>query len=72
MILASYVSENANMACIEDFACKDDNFVVEWVTKQGLQKLIDVFKGMCYIAFVSDAFEQYVIYFYVSREPTDY
>ena len=29
MVLASCVAENANMACIEDFTTKDDNFVVE-------------------------------------------
>lgn len=31
------------MACIEDFASKDDNFVVECLTKQELQKLVVVF-----------------------------
>jgi len=34
------------MASIEDFASKEEAFVVEWLTQQGLQKLMDVFKGM--------------------------
>jgi len=34
------------MASIEDFAGKEEAFVAEWLTQQGLQKLIDVFKGM--------------------------
>ena len=44
MVSVSHVAENANMACIEDFDSKDDSFIVELLTKQGLQKLVDIVK----------------------------
>ena len=43
IVLASHVTENANTASTEDY----DNFVVKCLTKQGFQKLVDVFKCMC-------------------------
>lgn len=47
MVLVSHVAEDTNMASIGDFVGKDDDFVAEWLTQQGLQKLMDVFKGTC-------------------------
>ena len=48
MVLVSHVAEDTNMASIGDFVGKDEDFVdlvAEWLTQQGLQKLVDVFKG---------------------------
>ena len=42
----------ANMALFADFIGKDEEFVVEWLAQQGLEKLVNIFKGI-FVCFMS-------------------
>jgi len=32
---------------MDEFIGKDEAFAEQWLVRQGLEKLVDVFKGMC-------------------------
>ena len=40
------VSDNSNTALFADFIDKNEEFVVEWLVQQGLEKLVNIFKGV--------------------------
>ena len=49
-----------HMDVMEAFADQDVNYVADWLLRQGLEKLVDVFKGECFLK-VKRFFISYIV-----------